>query len=164
MPRVLVVEDSRTQAEEVRLILESEGFEVELASDGQEGLNRFRTSQFDLVLSDILMPVLNGYDFCRKLKADPKGKEIPVILLTTLNDPLDIIEGLECGADNFVNKPYSADYLIARIRAFLANRAMRAERRLKTGVELFFMGKHFTITSDKEQILDLLVSTFEDIV
>src|SRR5580693_7156907 len=119
--RVLVVEDSLTQAKKLEVILRSVGFEVVVARDGRQGLDAFRTGPYDLVLSDVLMPGISGYDLCRTIKSSPEGKNIPVMLLTSLSKPIDIIRGLECGADNFVNKPYDGDYLITRIRSLLAN-------------------------------------------
>jgi two-component system cell cycle sensor histidine kinase/response regulator CckA len=164
MTRLLVVEDSPTQAEELKLVLRSEGFEVEAASDGASALRRLRAKQFDLVLSDILMPRMSGYELCRAVKSDEARKDLPVILLTTLRDPMDIVEGLESGADNFITKPYEPRYLVRRVQGILENRRMRAEGKLKVGVEIFFLGRKFTITADKQQILDLLISTVEDIV
>jgi len=164
MTRLLVVEDSPTQAEELKLILESEGFEVETAPDGPQALGQLTASRFDLVVSDILMPGMSGYELCRATKAEPRTKDIPVLLLTTLSDPMDIIQGLECGADNFLTKPYDAGNLVGRVRGMLDNKRIRAEGKLRVGVEIFFLGKKFTVSSDKEQILDLLLCTFEDIV
>jgi len=165
MTRILVVEDSATQAKALDLILTSEGFEVDVAPDAEQGLGRIGGGKpFDLVISDILMPGMSGYELCRKVKENRATKDIPVILLTTLNDPLDIIQGLESGADNFITKPYEATYLVGRVNSMLANRRLRSAGTLKVGVEILFLGKRFTITSEKEQILDLLVSTFEDIV
>src|SRR3546814_1526879 len=77
---------------------------------------------------------------------------------------MDIIRGLESGADNFITKPYEPDQLIARINAILENKQLRLDSKLRLGVEIVFLGKTFTITSDKEQILDLLILTFEDVV
>ncbi|MEW6368584.1 MAG: response regulator [Acidobacteriota bacterium] len=164
MNRALIIEDSRTQAEQLRLILESEGFEVDVAFDGEEGLRLAGTSSFDLIVSDILMPGISGYDVCRTLKADPMKRDIPVILLTTLSDAMDIIRGLECGADNFITKPYEPGMLVERIRNVLETKRLRADGKLKVGVEVMFLGTKFMITSEKHQILDLLISTFEDIV
>ena len=164
MTRVLAVEDSATQAEELRFILTSEGFEVEVAPDAERGLERLGRQSFDLVVSDIMMPGMSGYELCRRIKEDARTREIPVVLLTTLSDPLDIIQGLESGADNFITKPYEPSNLLGRINGILANRRIRAEGEHPEGVEIFFLGKKFLITSDKEQILDLLLSTFEDTV
>jgi PAS domain S-box-containing protein len=164
MTKILVVEDSPTQSEELRLILEARGFTVETSPDGEQALERLARSAFDLIISDIMMPGISGYELCRRVKSDPATRDVPVVLLTTLSDPLDIIQGLECGADNFVTKPYDPGYLVGRLKGVLENRRLRAEGRIKVGVEILFLGRKFTITSDKEQILDLLMATFEDIV
>jgi signal transduction histidine kinase/ActR/RegA family two-component response regulator len=164
MACILVVEDSPTQAQQLRLILESEGYEVEVAPDGASALGLLLAARFDLVLSDVVMPGLSGYELVRAIKGNPTIKHVPVILLTTLNGPMDIIHGLECGADNFITKPYEPDYLLARTRGILASKDLRGERKIKVGVELALMGREITITSEKEQILDLLVSTFEELL
>jgi len=164
MTRVLVVEDSATQAAELRLILESEGYEIETAVDGAAGLELLTRASFDLVLTDIVMPNLSGYELCRAVKEDARTLHIPVIIVTTLSDPMDIIQGLECGADNFVTKPYEPEQLLARIATILESRRLRRAGMLRVGIEILFMGKTFLITSDKQQVLDLLVSTFEDVV
>src|ERR1700722_5027426 len=96
MTRILVVEDSPTQAEELRLILEEADFTVEVARDGRLALQRLGEEAFDLVLSDVLMPEFSGYDLCRRIKTDPGTKPIPVVLLTFLTDPMDVLRGLEC--------------------------------------------------------------------
>jgi diguanylate cyclase (GGDEF)-like protein len=162
--RVLVVEDSLTQAKKLEVVLESVGFEVVVARDGRQGLETFRGSTYDLVLSDVMMPGMSGYDLCRAIKSGPQGKNVPVMLLTSLSKPIDIIRGLECGADNFVNKPYEGDYLISRLRNLLASRNLRTGTDSEGAVEMAFMGERFTITCGKAQILDFLASTFEDFV
>jgi PAS domain S-box-containing protein len=161
---VLVVEDSPTQAQQLQFILEEEGYQVEVAPDGERGCALCNTSAFDLVITDILMPGLSGYELCRKIKADPAKRHLPVILLTSLTEPMDIIQGLECGADNFITKPYQPGDLLGRVRTILHNKALRTAGKLKMGAEVVFLGKKLTVNSDKEQILDLLISTFEDIV
>ncbi|HEU4578778.1 MAG TPA: response regulator [Polyangiaceae bacterium] len=160
----MIVEDSATQAHALEIVLTSEGFEVELASDGEAALALLATQHVDLIVSDIVMPGISGYELCRRLKSHHATKDIPVVLLTTLSDPLDIIQGLESGADNFITKPYDPSYLVARIHALLTSRRLRQNRKLQMGIEIFFLGKPFVITSEKEQILDLLLCTFEDIV
>ncbi len=164
MVRVFAVDDSPTQLQELRFILESAGYEVESATSGEEALRKIGGQRLDVVVSDIVMPGISGYELCRQIKSDPTRRDMPVVLLTTLSDPLDIIQGLEAGADNFITKPYEPDYLLARLKTLLENRRMRADGRLKVGLEVLFLGKKFTVTSDKEQILDLLITTFEDIV
>lgn len=163
LTRVLIAEDSRTQAEQLRFILEAEGYEVVVAPDGDRAMAAFNDGAFDMVVSDIVMPGLSGYELCKEIK-ESKSRDTPVVLLSSLSDPMDIVRGLECGADNFVTKPYEPEQILARLKTVLDNRRMRSASRLKMGIEVVFLGKTFTINSDKEQILDLLMSTFEDIV
>src|ERR1700755_2469095 len=164
MTKILVVEDSATQAQELAWLLESEGFEVEVARDGGSGLARCKQGGIDVVLSDVVMPEIDGYELCKRLKGDPSTSGIPVILLTSLADPMDIVRGLECGADNFITKPYEGDYLLGRVRRLLDNISLRSRRKVDIGVDVLLMGKKFTINSEREQILDLLISTFEEVL
>ncbi len=165
MERILIIEDSPTQREKLKIILESEGFEVFAAQDGSEGLKAAGESEFDLVISDIVMPGLTGYELCRKLKSEDALKQLPIILLTTLSDPMDVIRGLESGADNFITKPYEPELLVQRVRNVLENWRLRAEGEDRGGgIDVFFLGQKFTIKSNRQQILYLLISTFEDTV
>lgn len=164
MTRILIVEDSPTQAAQLQFILEAEHIDVDAAPDAEAGMVMFEAGHYDMVISDIMMPGLSGYDLCHRIKHHRTKRDTPVILLSTLSDPMDIIRGLECEADNFITKPYEADQLIARVRTVLANRQMRSAGKLSFGVEIVFLGKKFLINSEKEQILDLLIATFEDIV
>lgn len=164
MSRILVVEDSPTQAREVEIILTAAGHDVRVAGDGDAALAAMRDASFDLVVSDILMPGMSGYELCRLLNADASTADVPVVLLTSLHDPMDIIKGLECGADNFISKPYEPDHLVARIGNILATHAHRRAHAAAADAEVLFLGERFTVGASKEQILDLLVSTFEDSV
>lgn len=162
--RLLIVEDSPTQATALLALLESAGYDVGVAASGDEALAAFEAERWSVVISDIVMPgTIDGYELCRRIKAS-RFAETPVILLTSLSDPLDIIRGLECGADHFLTKPYEPDHLLRRLRTLLATRATRGRSKVSMGVSLVFMGREFTISSEREQILDLLVSTFEDAV
>ncbi len=100
---ILVVEDSRTQAEFIRHILETEGYNVTLAGGGIEAIRRIEAVRPDIVLTDILMPGMDGYDLCRRIKQD--FPSIPVIMVTNLYDPADVMKGLAAGADSFIVKP-----------------------------------------------------------
>lgn len=162
--RLLIVEDSPTQATALLALLESAGYDVGVAASGDEALAAFEAERWSVVISDIVMPgTIDGYELCRRIKASRHG-DTPVVLLTSLSDPLDIIRGLECGADHFLTKPYEPDHLLRRLGTLLATRATRGRAKLTMGVSLVFMGREFTISSEREQILDLLVSTFEDAV
>ncbi|MBI3754277.1 MAG: PAS domain S-box protein, partial [Deltaproteobacteria bacterium] len=114
-----------------------------------------------IIISDIVMPEMDWYELCHQIKSEKTLKEIPVILLTSLSDPADIIRGLLCAADNFIVKPYDEKYLLSRIEYILANRELRKHERSQLGVELYFAGQRHSITSDRMQILDLLISTYE---
>lgn len=161
---ILIVEDSPTQAEALRSLLESHEWGVRTARSAEAALDALRSDGADLVLSDVVMPGMSGYELCRAIKEDPALQTIPVVLLTSLTDPMDIIRGLECGADNYITKPYDESRLLTRIRDVFANRELRARTSSANGVSITFLGERFTITSGKEQILDLLVSSFEELV
>jgi diguanylate cyclase (GGDEF)-like protein len=163
--RILVVEDSPSQARRLRSVLEGQGFLVQTSTDGIEGLLAFQTGEFDLILSDVLMPRLSGYDLCRKIKADPRGQSTPFVLLTGLSRPIDLIRGVECGADNYIYKPFQPEALLSRIRTILRNKEARkaADSSGESGV-VFFMGHRLEINSSREQILDYLGSTYEDFI
>ena len=164
MAHILAVDDSPTQLALLTDILTENGHTVANARDGKAGFDMWSGGDYDLVVSDIVMPELSGYELCQRIKAMPAGRMTPVVLLTTLSEPMDIIRGLECGADNFITKPYDPARLIARINQILLNKELRQKGGLDIGVEIVFLGARFTINSDKEQILDLLLSTFEDTV
>jgi PAS domain S-box-containing protein len=158
------VEDSATQAEALRSLLEEEGYEVTVARSGEAALDCFAVGSFDLVLSDIVMPGMSGFDLCRRVKADPRGRNVPFVLLTSLTDPMDIVRGLECGADNYITKPYDREPLLARLRHVQDVRRLRRDAKTSLGVSVRFLGKELAITSEKEQILDLFISSVEDVV
>ena len=159
---ILVVEDSATQLEMLRFLLEEAGFSVVSATDGKQGLAAARANPIDLVISDIMMPEMDGYALCKALRADETLRHLPVILLTSLADPLDVIRALESGADNFIGKPYDHGRLLARVQSVLANQELR--RVAPRAVSILFAGQRFFIAADRQQILDLLLSTYEDAV
>jgi signal transduction histidine kinase len=158
---ILIVEDSPTQAKQLRDILERNGYVVIAVPNGVEALAQIDRKLPTLIISDVVMPAMNGYELCRRLKADERVRSIPVILLTSLNEPVDVVKGLECGADNFLFKPFDEKYLLARVAYVLANRHFHEMESPKMGIEIFFTGRKFFISSDRLQILNLLLSTYE---
>lgn len=157
---VLIVEDSATQALRLRHLLEKQGFRGVTATDGIEALELLKRERPMLVVSDIQMPRMDGYELCRRMKAEEAWRDIPFILLTSFSSPLDVIHGLECGADNFVIKPYVDNFLLARIVNVLSNRALGdAGDDGKIGVH--FGGRDFRIAAGRRQILSLLLSAYE---
>lgn len=161
---ILVVEDSPTQAESLRHILEQNNYIVHTTVSGVAALKFLETQTPTMVITDIIMPEMDGYELCKKMKSDKILEKIPVILLTTLSDPDDVIKGLDCGADNFINKPYDKDFLLSRIDYILLNLDLRKETSTELGIEIVFAGKKQFISSNRIQILDLLLSTYENAV
>jgi len=162
-PRVeiLIVEDSPTQAQKLKHILEQKGYPVTLAANGVLALAAARQDKPTLIISDVVMPEMDGYELCRQVKSDPDLADVPVILVTTLSDPRDVILGLECRADNFILKPYDERYLVGRVQFVLINREMRQTDQPGMGLEIYFEGQRHFITADRLQILNLLLSTYE---
>jgi sigma-B regulation protein RsbU (phosphoserine phosphatase) len=145
--------------------LESAGFDVRHGADGNLALDLIRQDPPDLIISDIEMPNMNGYELCRQIKQDADLKRIPLILLSTLSDPQDIIEGLQAGADNYVTKPYESQYLISRIEALLNTPIEELEADSEAeALEVTLRGKRFAVQSGRQQVLNLLISTFEGAV
>ena len=161
---ILIVEDSPTQAERLRRLLQSKSYIARVAANGQLALAAIRERKPHLVLSDIVMPEMNGYDLCRAIKADPELRDTPVILVTSLNDPKDIIRGIECGADNFIRKPYAEEYLLTRIGHMLMNQRLRKSSNVEIGIGLYLGEQKHFINAERQQILDLLISTYEQAV
>jgi PAS domain S-box-containing protein len=160
--RILVVEDSPTQAQRLQYLLEQSGHEVEIAANGKIALEMAQARRPALVLSDIVMPEMDGYELTRQLKAHHELRDIPVILVTTMSEPEDVILGLECGADNFVIKPYDERYMVSRVHYMLMNREyLRLTQDGNAGVEIHFNDRRHYITADRLQILNLLLSTYE---
>jgi two-component system response regulator VanR len=159
---ILIVEDSPTQAIRLQSLLEEAGYKISVASNGADAVSHLDKHIPDLVITDILMPEMDGYELCRKIKENDDLKGIPVLLLTQLTEPEDIIKGLESGADNFVTKPYDPKLLLSQIDYILINRAMRISPRTEMGIEVFFAGRKFFINSDRMQMLDLLFSTYQN--
>ena len=157
------MEDSATQAAALEHLLASEGFDVRVARSAELALALLVREPTDLVLSDVVMPGMDGYELCRRIKATPESADTPVVLLTSLNDPLAIVRGLACGADHYVTKPYQSEWLLARLRAVLTRTsAPHAAPPDEISVEL--LGTRFAIRATKEQILELLVSSYSDLV
>lgn len=162
--KILIVEDSPTQSEKLCFLLEEEGYKVEKAENGKKALDMLERFAPDIIISDVIMPEMDGYEFCKQVKNNDKWKKTPVILLTALSDPEDVIRGLISGADNFLTKPYKNEFLISRIKHVVINLNIRNERLSELGIEIFFAGKKHFVNSDRLQIIDLLLSTYENAI
>jgi len=161
---ILIAEDSRTQADQLGFLLEEHGFQVTITANGKQALLAAQAKKPNLIISDIMMPEMDGYELCKAIKSNEELQDIPVILVTTLSDSQDVIRGLECGADNFIRKPYDERYLLSRINYLLMNLDMRKENKMQLGVQINLGGKKYFINSERQQILDLLISTYEQAV
>ena len=160
---VLIAEDSRIQAQILEKKLHEAGFEVRVAVNGALALESARAERPTIVISDIEMPEMTGYEFCSAMKSDPALRTIPFILLSTLSEPEDIIRGLDCGADNYVTKPYDPEFLIARVRALLETPLGEVDDDAEP-LEVHLAGHNYRVRSGSQQVLNLLVSTFEGAV
>ena len=116
MPKVMVVDDEESLLEAIRYALSREGFEVVTATDGGEALRDFEAERPDLVVLDLMLPTLNGWDVCRRIRAT---SQVPILMLTARDAEVDRVVGLEMGADDYVTKPFSLRELVARVRALL---------------------------------------------
>lgn len=117
MPRILIIEDDQQMQRGLKDNLEIEGYHVEVAGDGKTGLQKSIDNDYDLILLDVMLPHLSGFDLLRK--AREKGRETPVIMLTAKGEEIDKVLGLELGADDYITKPFGLRELLARVKAVL---------------------------------------------
>jgi class 3 adenylate cyclase len=127
MARILVVDDQRSNVELMAGVLKARGYDVLTAADGESALEQVREASPDIVVSDILMPGLDGYELCRRLRASPATALLPVVLVTSLDPQGERIRGIEAGADDFITKPVNWDELFARVRSLLRVKALQDE-------------------------------------
>jgi two-component system phosphate regulon response regulator PhoB len=116
-PRILIIEDERALTEVLTYNLQREGYDTLLAHDGQEGLRKAQTQLPDLILLDLMLPILNGLEVCRELRAGERTRKIPILMLTARAEESDQVVGFSLGADDYVTKPFSVKVLVQRIRA-----------------------------------------------
>mgnify|MGYP006268614455 CR=1 FL=1 len=124
MTRVLIVEDEESFSEALSFMLRKEGFDVEVAGDGNRALEAFERNGADLILLDLMLPGLSGTEVCRQIRV---GSSVPIIMLTAKDSEVDKVVGLEIGADDYVTKPFSSRELLARVRAVLRRQGAAEE-------------------------------------
>ena len=159
---VLIVEDSPIQAELLRRFITSIGYKCAVATDGEAGLLSVKNNRPDLIISDIQMPVLDGYQMCSHIKADPSLRSIPVILLTALSDPVDVIRGLNAGAEAYLTKPYDNERLLLQVRRLLSASPKEMDRHEEPPLDVEINQTHYSVKAGREQILQMLVSTYDN--
>ncbi len=160
--RILVVEDSLTQAVKLEFFLSSKGFHVFLAPSGEEALKILAEKDIDLVISDVIMPGMDGYELCEKIRHTQQYKSVPVILLTSLSEPGDIVRGLKSGATNFVTKPYDEGFLLDRIQSVLKSNSFEDAQSVVQEVNFEFHGEQHVLKADFSQVFHLLLATYEN--
>jgi DNA-binding response OmpR family regulator len=146
-PRIILIEDEEEIASLIKLQAELSGYKLHVEVDGLNGFRAIEREKPDLVILDIMLPGQNGLDVCRKMKHDPKLKDIPVILISAKSEELDVILGLELGADDYVTKPFSPKVLFSRVKTVLRR---HSEPEKQSGKALTF--DHFRIELDSFQV------------
>jgi len=169
--RVLIVEDEQDVAELMRYNLAKEGYEVALVGNGAEALEQARRSRPDMILLDIMVPGLNGWEVCRRLKQDAHTRAVPVIMVTGRAEEGDKVLGFEMGADDYITKPFSPRELLARVRAVMRRGKPTATHdrkvHLKAGqleidrhrFEVTMAGQRVDVTPKEFELLATLVGT-----
>ena len=159
--KILIAEDSITQAMQLQHILEVNGYDATIAANGREALQSIGVSRPSIVISDIIMPEMDGYELCRQIKANESYRDISVILLTSLSQSQAVIWALQCGADKFITKPYDEKHLLSTIEHLLLNENLKSPREIQKGISVSYRGETYLIASNRLQILNLLLSTYE---
>ena len=160
-PQILMVEDSPSQAIRLRHFLETNNFEVLQAGNGKEASVILEEHKPSMVISDVIMPEMNGYQLCRHIKSQERTQDLPVILLTSLADSSDVLEGLDSGADAFIIKPFREEELLNSINQLMKDSKLAPKDRKRMDLEIEVGGKTRRISSDQQQTLSLLISIYE---
>lgn len=168
--RILVVEDEPSVATGVERALVAEGYGVDVVGDGGDGLTQARTGQYDVLILDIMLPTLNGYEICRELRAE--GDWTPILILTAKSGEFDEAEGLELGADDYLTKPFAMVVLLARVAALLRRPRAKDERPFSAGDLSIDPARHrcwrgddeIELTAREMEVLAFLVRRAGDVV
>lgn len=169
MATILVVDDEEPIQELLRFNLEKEGYVVFIATDGEEALKHVASDQPDLIVLDLMLPGMDGLEVCRRLRANPKFQQIPIIMLTAKGEEIDTVLGLELGADDYMTKPFSPRELLARIKARLRRPNSQEETESKiiirgelrvdvTGFRVHVRGEETELTPKEFELLRVLVA------
>jgi CheY-like chemotaxis protein len=126
-PRILVADDNRQNAELLEAYLSDGDWDVHTTADGEETLKEVRARRPDVILLDIMMPKISGFEVCKRLRADPQTRDIGVLMITALDQPSDVEKAVEAGTDDFVTKPINKTELLLRVRSLLAARQNKRE-------------------------------------
>lgn len=161
---ILIVEDSRLQAKRLMGFLKDHGYGVTHACDGRQGLDAARDQNPDLIITDIIMPEMDGFEMCHAIREDESLQFIPIVMVTSLSNPEDVLRGLEAGADCYITKPYEGKVMLSRIGSVLSLPRLPRSRETDGKLQLVIGGRRYVIRAARQQILSLLLSTYEDAV
>ena len=150
LKHVLVIEDEPDMVRGLRDAMEFEGFSVDAAANGQDGIDKARQDKPDLIILDLMLPDINGYQVCEEIRAE--NQRVPIIMLTARNQETDKIRGLDAGADDYVTKPFSVGELIARIKAIFRRleRVSKTAELVQIGAAKIDLKKHLLVRNRKE--------------
>jgi two-component system phosphate regulon response regulator PhoB len=162
--RILVVEDEEDILELISYNLSREGYRVSTATTGEEGLRLALRDKPDLIVLDLMLPGIDGIEVCRRLKADPQVRYIPVVMVTAKGEEADVVTGLELGADDYLTKPFSPKVLVARLRAVIRRREQEsvkdAKEPIQRGEILIHPGRREVLVGGSRIALDLTFTEF----
>lgn len=166
MKKVLLIEDDETISNALSFALEEEGYEVLCAMDGEAGLEKARSEKPDIILLDIMLPKMNGFEVCQALKSDERFKSIPIIMITGLGDTDNTVKGLSLGADDYVSKPFNFQELIARLKSHLRMKELydivKTEEEEKTA--LLDVSQSLASTMNPHETLFTIVSKIAEVI
>jgi signal transduction histidine kinase/DNA-binding response OmpR family regulator len=161
LAEILIAEDSPTQAAHLKYLLESYQYKVKVTQNGLEALVWLSNNKPSLIISDVVMPEMTGFELCEKVKSDVRTENIPLILLTSLSDPEEVLKGLSCGADSFITKPYNEDYLISNVERILSETSDYEYKKDKLGIEINYGGKKRLIHTEPQKLVKLLLNIYQ---
>jgi PAS domain S-box-containing protein len=161
---ILIVEDSPTQSMLLQHLLEREGYRVTAAASGKQALEELSAFMPAVIISDIVMPEMDGFELSRTIKSNEKLRDIPVILLTGLSDPEDVIKGMEALVDFYLTKPYDEDFLLSKVESIMDRPAVPRKNNGLQTLNVNLWGKTHEVSVVPELSLSLLASTYENAI
>ncbi|HEX3871124.1 MAG TPA: response regulator, partial [Pirellulales bacterium] len=164
MPRILIVEDNPIEAREICFFIRGAGLDCDVATDAEQGFESLRTGRYDLLLADLHLPGENGFRLCRRVKRDEQLSHLPVVVLTRFADPLNVLRGLEAGADGFISKGQQPDEIIERLHRILRRTNIQDPSDSSSAARVVFLQTEFQLDASRNQLLEVLLAGFEDAV
>ena len=161
---ILLVEDTFTQAMLMQHTLKKAGYKSAIARSGEAALSALEVAVPDLILSDVNMPEVSGYDLCKQIKNDPRFSAIPVVLLVTPLDAADILSIVECQADDIILKSYPEPVFLAKVKAIIEQCRYRQQHPNEDQVDVTYRQETMSLTVNRTKSLNLLVSCYEMLV